>query len=73
MTSEDRAGWGRPVPGRCPQCGGLDLQPRGGQRGQTAPDGWRCRDCGAEATRDEVAAAAPVARGDGGARGDGDR
>ena len=55
MTTDDRAGWGYPVPGRCPRCGGLDLEPLGGQRGQVAAGEWRCRDCGATVTREELA------------------
>ena len=55
MTTDDRAGWGHPVPGRCPRCGGLNLEPQGGQRGQAAADAWRCRDCGAVVTREDLA------------------
>src|SRR5687768_13326420 len=55
MTTDDRAGWGHPVPGRCPGCGGLDLEPQDGHPGQDAADAWICRGCGAAVTREELA------------------
>ena len=59
----DREGWGHPVPGRCPRCGGVSLEPPAGRLGHPAPT-WRCRDCGEPATTEQIVGGGPEAAGD---------
>ena len=56
-----RDAWGHPVPGRCPRCGSLNLEPSGEPRGHGTPPTWRCRNCGERATLEEIADAPPEA------------
>ena len=62
--NRERAGWGHPVPGRCPGCGSLNLEPPDERRGRDFAPAWRCRDCGARATMEQIAGGMPEAAGD---------